>query len=93
MLHEKELVLNKQDTKNLLSAIEIMRDITDSFNTTMLNKLKEITATKVDSNILSDTLEQNVHIDASFPNVESSREIEEALNNLVNMASMRIGRR
>ena len=37
----------------------------------------------------SDILEQNVHIDASFPNVRDSREIEEAFNNLVNIASQR----
>jgi len=35
-------------------------------------------------------LEQNVHIDASFPNVQNSREIEDAFNNLVNIASQRI---
>ena len=32
-------------------------------------------------------LEQVVHIDASFPGVKDAREIEEALNNLVNVAS------
>lgn len=32
-------------------------------------------------------LEQAVHIDASFPGVKDAREIEEALNNLVNVAS------
>ena len=35
-------------------------------------------------------LEQDVHIEAHFPNVTSSNEIEEALNNLVNAASQRI---
>ena len=35
----------------------------------------------------SDTLEQNVHIEASFPNVQNSKEIEDAFNNLVNIAS------
>ena len=33
--------------------------------------------------------DQNVHIEASFPNVQSSYEIETALNNLVNVASQR----
>jgi len=33
-------------------------------------------------------LDQNVHIEANFPNVQGAREIEEAFNNLVNMASM-----
>jgi len=35
-------------------------------------------------------LEQNVHIDANFPNATNSSEIEEALRNLVNVASQRI---
>ena len=38
----------------------------------------------------TDTLEQMVHIDAQFPNVKDSKEIENALNNLVNMASQHI---
>ena len=33
------------------------------------------------------TLEQKVHIDATFPNVKDAKEIEAALNNLVNVAS------
>jgi len=34
-----------------------------------------------------DTLEQNVHIDANFPSVTNSSEIEEAFENLVNKAA------
>lgn len=41
----------------------------------------------------NDILEQNVHIEANFPNVTSSHEIEDAINNLNNIASQRIGRR
>ena len=39
------------------------------------------------------TIEQNVHIDATFPNVDSKREIEEAFNDLVNLAAQRAMRR
>ena len=35
------------------------------------------------------TLDQNVHIEATFPGVTSSIEIQDALNNLVNMAAQR----
>ena len=35
---------------------------------------------------------QERNIDATFPNVKDAREVEEALNNLVNVASQRIGR-
>ena len=38
----------------------------------------------------SGALEQNVHIDASFPNATDRYEIEFAFDNLVNIASQRI---
>ena len=33
-------------------------------------------------------LDQNIHIEANFPNVTQHTEIEQAFENLVNMASM-----
>ena len=33
------------------------------------------------------SIEQNVHIEASFPGVQDRNEIEEAFNNLINQAS------
>jgi hypothetical protein len=41
----------------------------------------------------SETLEQNVHIEASFPSVTDHNEIEEALNTLVNRASQYANRK
>lgn len=83
LLHKKELVLNAEDTKNLLAAIETLRYMTTSalngYNASSLG-------------ISGNGLEQNVHIDASFPNVTNHNEIEEAINNLVNVASQRINR-
>jgi len=38
-------------------------------------------------------LQQQVHIDASFPNVQSHNEIELALNNLINSASQYVNRK
>ena len=93
LLHQKELVLNQEDTKNMLNAVTIMRNITDMLGSTVLSKLAAATAGNVNTSTNSDILEQNVHIDAQFPNVTNSREIEEALNNLVNMASMRANKR
>lgn len=94
MLHQKELVLNENDTKNILNAVEILRNITSNLGATLLNQISAITAnnTSAIANAISgsETLEQNVHIDAQFPNVKDSREIETALNNLVNMASQHI---
>lgn len=89
LLHQKELVLNATDTENMLNAVNALRNITDSIGAMMLGRLANITAPGV-GNVEDGTLEQNVHIDASFPNVTSSQEIENALNNLVNAATQHI---
>lgn len=73
----------------MLDAVNIIRNITGLLGNSILGKMAAATAGNFGSNIGNDVLEQNVHIDAQFPNVKDSREIEEALNNLVNMASMR----
>ena len=89
MLHQKELVLNASDTKNMLNAIEIVRDITSNLGATLMSRMAGISAASAyggDSGVL----EQNVHITAEFPNVENSHEIEDALNNLINKASQYI---
>ena len=94
VLHEKELVLNKEDTKNMLSAVGIVRS--------MNNLLNNISGNFILPNILSSfssinsssssKLDQNVHIDAHFPNVSSHSEIEKAFDNLLNHASQFINR-
>lgn len=96
LLHKKELVLNRNDTSNLLQGIQILRNIVDSVGSSMISRMANLTSNiGINSNVptSSDTLEQNVHIEANFPNVESSKEIEDALNNLVNVASQRVHRR
>ena len=92
LLHEKELVLNAQDTKNMLNAIKIVRTITDNLGAALLNKMGMISANTNNSILGSaaEALEQIVHIDAQFPNVTNSSEIEDALNNLVNRAAQHI---
>lgn len=89
MLHQKEMVLNAEDTRNMLDAVKIIRDITNSMNMTLLSRLVNISANG-GINTTSEPLEQNVHIEANFPNVTSQNEIENAINNLVNMASQRV---
>ena len=91
MLHQKELVLNAHDTKNMLNAIKIVRTITDNLGISLLNRMGAIAANTGNGLLGSaDALEQTVHIDAQFPNVTSSSEIEDALNNLVNRAAQHI---
>lgn len=95
LLHQKELVLNAQDTQNMLNAVDILRDITNSIGNTMLNRLAQLNAGAkgVLANTNGDTLEQNVHIEATFPNVQNSNEIEEAFKNLTNIAAQRAYRK
>ena len=78
LLHEKELVLNKVDTENLLKSVEIMRSIDDILNTQpYLQNLMTLTsdAFKVMTDH-SDILQQEVTIHADFPNVTDHNEIE-----------------
>lgn len=93
MLHEKELILNKEDTQNMLSSIKMVREIASEIDlrsryTTM--PINPIYSTLRTGN---DVLEQQVHIDASFPNVTDRNEIQEAFNTLINVASQYANRK
>ncbi len=101
MLHEKELVLNAKDTANILSAVQLMRKQQDLVNALSLSAIvqKQAMLDRINATVIPDiataanTLDQNVHIEASFPNVRDSRQIEEAFDNLVNMASQYANRK
>lgn len=90
MLHEKELILNKQDTSNILMAVSIVRTLSAKLSDMTNNMMNSINNHNAATAIPAQdkTLEQNVKIEASFPNVKNSNDIEQALNNLVNTASM-----
>ena len=90
MLHSKELVLNKYDTSNFLKALQIMRDLYTEGRKIKLQEqiqtqIKGLTS--VSNNNEAQELNQNVKIEANFPNVRDASEIERALNNLVNTAN------
>ena len=93
LLHEKELVLNKQDTPNILAAVSIVRDMAsvlsnlESAAFSQMSGLMSATVQAPNIGIPAQTLEQDVRIEANFPNVSNSNEIEQAFNNLVNAAS------
>ena len=90
-LHQKELVLNSKDTENILNTVAIMRNLMTSLNENILSRLANVSAGSITGvNGGNDLLEQNVHIEANFPNVTNSNEIEEAIKNLVNVASQRV---
>ena len=91
-LHQKELVLNETDTANILKAVEAVRMITNALSNSATEGLSSIIKDSLGlTNSLNthDQLEQDVHIEANFPNVTQHTEIAQAFNNLGNMASMR----
>ena len=87
ILHEKELVLNKKDTQNILNAVEIARMLAGNAYGQMYNLANAFSLAKIQSVMAPQQLEQNVHIEATFPGVQSAFEIETALKNIVNDVS------
>lgn len=84
-----ELILNSEDTKNILSAVAHMRDIVRMKMSSINGTLGKQTSSVVNKTIVNKDIqqvEQQVHIDATFPNVSVASEIEEAFSNLVNQA-------
>ncbi len=93
ILHEKELVLNKKDTENLLNTISFIREIANMIDSqASIAGLFNLSAV---SGIMSngESLEQTVTIHAEFPNATNHSEIEEAFNNLINTASQYANRK
>ena len=88
-IDRKEIVLNKDDTKNFLEGTYILREISSSLEGSLNNRMNGI-GIKFNNSKDKDEIQQNVHIDATFPNVDSKREIEEALSDLVNLAAQRV---
>lgn len=93
MLHEKELVLNKQDTSNLLAAVGMIRDISKIIDlNAYASSYGNIASTP---NVVDNTgtLEQQVHITAEFPNATDKEEILSAFDDIINLASQYANRR
>lgn len=93
LLHEKELVLNKQDTQNLLDTIDIVDKLLSTLN--YQNLLAGFGIGGLENNIRQDSnkLEQEVTIHAEFPNVQTHDEIEQAIYNLTNTAAQYANRK
>ena len=93
MLHEKELVLNKEDTSNLLKTIGFIREIISMIDSqaNMSSLFSMSAAAGVTTG--EEMLEQTVTIHAEFPNATNHNEIEEAFNNLINTASQYANRK
>ena len=95
-LHQKELVLNKQDTENLLAAMEFLNRITAAIDLQAMNSsLGGLLSSPSLGHVGDESgiLEQQVHIEASFPGVSDRNELEEAFNNLINQAAQYANRK
>lgn len=94
-LHQKELILNAKDTENMLTTVGMVRDLTgmlknmqlDAFRQTfgMLEKYSPSKPVE-NTNTNNTNTAQTVHINANFPNVSDSNQIEKAFKNLANIA-------
>ena len=83
MLHQKELVLNENDTANVLEAVQMVRAMTDALK--LLGNMGAYKGTGFNK-LGGDTIKQRVEITAEFPNVSNSNEIETALLSLADSA-------
>lgn len=89
MLHEKELVLNKEDTSNMLNIVNVVRAISDKFKSFTGNFANIFDGLSTTNNT-DNSVEQNVYITANFEGATSADEIKNALSNLMNVASQKV---
>lgn len=91
ILHQKELVLNEEDTKNMLAAVNITRAITNGVSSMATAALSHLSGGRKYSitDPTNESVLQNVVINADFPAVQDAAQIKQAFNELVNIASQR----
>lgn len=95
ILDEKELILNQGDTANFLASMEVLERILEIIDLQAMNNQLggRLSTPGIIHDTTTQTLEQSVHIEASFPGVQDRFEIEEAFNTLVNKASQYANRK
>jgi uncharacterized membrane protein YgcG len=95
LLHQKELVLNSEDTANMLAAIDMVRQISSMIDLNAMSSMKGLGALLSAGGVGAGggNFEQHVEIHASFPDATDHSEIEEAFNNLLNSASQYANRK
>lgn len=88
VLHEKEIVLNKSDTENILQAVDMVRQISTGIDQqASYQRIATLITQTLQEKKDNDVLEQHVTIEARFDNVRDRYEIEAAFDNLINKAS------
>jgi hypothetical protein len=88
------LVLNAQDTENLLSSVEVLNEILRMIDLqSVSSQIGGLLSSPGFKEIGTQTIEQTVKIEASFPGVQDRNEIEAAFDNLINRASQYANRK
>lgn len=96
ILHEKEIVLNKYDTANLLEAVKLQRNLTEKLQNAKISAsstINKINETVNNNRVDNSTTTQPITIYADFPNANNSSEIEAAFQGLFGKASTFIGKK
>lgn len=103
VLHQKELVLNADDTSNILEVVNIVRNLADTISNltyrdkmeSLLNNIRNIYDHIYDNIKIenSQNMDQYVTIQADFPSVSSQVEIEAAFDNILLHASQYANRK
>ena len=95
MLHQKEIVLNAHDTENLLSIVDMVRQMANSLDLNALAMTAGLANLIATTNVVStgQQLDQNVTITAEFPNAINKEEIQAAFGDLVNLAAQYANRK
>lgn len=100
-LHQKELVLNQEDTENILDAVNTIRELnTNSVNeaiisgiASMIVGMSKTNVGNISNNTSTNTSNNIFNITAEFPNANDVNEIREAIMSLPNLASQYLARR
>ena len=84
-------MLNAEDTANFLNALDIMRNIVNNIGSEAFSRLASLGGNRIGDPAFAG-IEQNVVINADFPNATDHNEIQQAFDNLMNIASQRVNR-
>ena len=88
ILHEKELVLNKKDTENILKSVDMVRNISSMIDlNAKLDGARQQLLYAAEGYGGGGEIMQNITINAEFPDATDRNEIQAAFDNLFNRAS------
>lgn len=98
ILHEKELILNKEDTKNILESVKMQRGLMESIKgrgSSVKNSIQNMSSniSNIQNSNRMSTVEQNITLSPSFPNARDRSEIEAAFEGLLGKASTYVGKK